>query len=84
MPPFPSYNTFSNPTDSLLDATAAYQGSYGSLGTDHTGRSLDTLEILSVRGEPDNNEDDIYEIETTQVQIETADATNETTTNSTS
>uniref|UniRef100_A0A1A9ZRT2 Arrestin_C domain-containing protein n=1 Tax=Glossina pallidipes TaxID=7398 RepID=A0A1A9ZRT2_GLOPL len=84
LPPFPSYNTFSNPTDSLLDATAAYQGSYSSLGTDHTGRSLDTLEILSVRGEPDNNEDDIYEIETTQVQIENADETNETTTNSTS
>uniref|UniRef100_A0A1A9W1M0 Arrestin_C domain-containing protein n=1 Tax=Glossina brevipalpis TaxID=37001 RepID=A0A1A9W1M0_9MUSC len=80
LPPFPSYNTFSNPSDSLLDVTT-YQGSYGSLCTDHTGRSLDTLDVLNVRGDAEDNEEHIYAMETTQVQIENND---EAVTNSTS
>lgn len=53
LPQFPGYNTFnsqaqapSQSNDSLLD-TGHLNQSYGSLNTDHTGRSLDTIDVLS-------------------------------------
>lgn len=59
LPQFPGYNTFNSHTqascqshDSLLDGDQLYN-SYGSIYTDHTGRSLDTLDVLSCRAPPD-------------------------------
>ncbi|KAM7363093.1 arrestin domain-containing protein 3 [Cochliomyia hominivorax] len=56
LPQFPGYNTFNSHTqapsqsnDSLLEEDNIYN-SYGSIYTDHTGRSLDTLDILSCSG----------------------------------
>lgn len=53
LPQFPGYNTFNSHTqspcytnDSLLDEEF-YYNSCRSLLTDHTGRSLDTLDVLS-------------------------------------
>ncbi|XP_037825335.1 arrestin domain-containing protein 3 [Lucilia sericata] len=56
LPQFPGYNTFNSHTqapsqsnDSLLQSGNIYN-SYGSIYTDHTGRSLDTLDVLSCSG----------------------------------
>lgn len=53
LPQFPGYNTFDSHTqapnpsqDSLLEDDNSYN-SYRSIYTDHTGRSLDTLDVLS-------------------------------------
>lgn len=61
LPQFPGYNTFNSHTqspcytnDSLLEGEQ-YYNSCGSLFTDHTGRSLDTLDVLSYGERLDND-----------------------------
>lgn len=69
LPQFPGYNTFNSHTqapsqsnDSLLEGDNIYN-SYGSIYTDHTGRSLDTLDVLSCNGavgeDAAHNEEDL-------------------------
>ncbi|TMW46990.1 hypothetical protein DOY81_007937 [Sarcophaga bullata] len=67
LPQFPGYNTFNSHSqapnqsqDSLLDDGENIYNSYGSIYTDHTGRSLDTLDVLSCTNTEDLG-DDIHE-----------------------
>ena len=64
LPQFPGYNTFNSHTqapnqsqDSLLDDGENIYNSYASIYTDHTGRSLDTLDVLSCTNIDDQGDD---------------------------